>query len=55
MTKRQQFGVRTGTSNFTALPRIDVTQWVPSFIRMKEVAAEPSLQADSASLQQATT
>ena len=28
MTKRQRVGVRTATSDFTALPQIDITQWV---------------------------
>lgn len=28
MTKRQRVGVRTAASDFTALPQIDITQWV---------------------------
>lgn len=28
MTKRQRIGVRTAASDFTALPQIDITQWV---------------------------
>jgi hypothetical protein len=28
MTKRKRVGVRTAASDFTALPQIDITQWV---------------------------